>query len=154
MSWPALTRDITARKAMEAEREQHLARERFLSGLDDALRPLIDPDAVAHAAAAAASASTCQVEQAAYVSVGDDQDTFDVEERRDRRHPAPGRPPRVSTVWRRVSAPDEEAGEPFVVEDSAGSTHGSTRPTARYRRTEARAWICAGACTRTVSSRR
>ena len=54
------------------ERRRAQARDRFLVQLDDALRPLVDPDAITHCAATILGQSL-QVNRCAYAAVEDDE---------------------------------------------------------------------------------
>jgi PAS domain S-box-containing protein len=134
------TRDITARKAAETEREQGLARERFLGRLDEALRPLIDPDAIAHTATALIG-HHLQVNRCIYARVEDNPAAFVL----------------TSSYSEGVQAMLDhqtfqqfgaeclrlaKAGEPFAIQDIATDARINEADREAYTRMGTRALIC------------
>ncbi len=88
-----MARDISSRQRLEA-------RDRFLVALDDAVRPLTDPEEITFTAAAALGRHLA-VNRCAYATVEEDEDTFDRDRQLPRGRAEHCRPLHVQAVRRR-----------------------------------------------------
>ena len=126
-------RDISERKRIQA-------RDRFLVDLDDAVRPLSDPEEITYTAAKALG-THLGVNRCAYATVEDDQDTFTLTGNyNDGVQSIVGR-----YTFRQFGAEClrlMRAGQPYVVSDSATDPRLDDRDRPSYRQTAITGVIC------------
>ncbi|MEO6222218.1 MAG: ATP-binding protein, partial [Vicinamibacterales bacterium] len=131
------TRDITDRKRSD---QRIRSRDRFLIGLDDAVRPLTQADAIMRTAAGALGRHLA-VNRCAYAAVEDDQDTFELTgDYNDGVQSIVGR--YTFTQFSEECLRLMRAGEPYVVTDAQRDPRISPADYDAYALTEIRAVVC------------